>query len=300
MVEHRTENSGVGGSIPFIGRVQNFIVKNLLKQSTRYTKQPYALYLYLHYLGVKNCLLIGGNYSHILTLGNLENSFREVVYNNKKNLFSLITKELNIFINKPNLYWWCAVLDGINARTKVTPTLTNYFWFLSYLQLYLVNYTGYKFNWQFVNIMKTIKNSFFILWWHKLYSDKVLKSFYSTKINFFYILTNIIFFKNIDFFVKIVQKILINTPIKKHKKHFYQVKSILSFIFKLLRPRNKMLGYSIFFKGKLGRKGSVKKSSFFYKFGRVSLANKSLRVNYRKFLVYTETGVIGCCIHLFF
>ena len=32
MVEHRTENSGVGGSIPFIGSIQNFILYYILKK----------------------------------------------------------------------------------------------------------------------------------------------------------------------------------------------------------------------------------------------------------------------------
>ena len=32
MVEHRTENSGVGGSIPFIGSIQHFILYYILKK----------------------------------------------------------------------------------------------------------------------------------------------------------------------------------------------------------------------------------------------------------------------------
>ena len=67
-----------------------------------------------------------------------------------------------------------------------------------------------------------------------------------------------------------------------------------------MQQRGRFLGYNLFFKGKLGRKGSVKKSVFFYKYGRVSNSNKSLRLNYRKFLIYTETGVVGCGINLFY
>ena len=59
-------------------------------------------------------------------------------------------------------------------------------------------------------------------------------------------------------------------------------------------------GYTVFFKGKLARKGSVRKSVFFYKYGQVSKTNKFLRVSYRQFLVYTETGVVGCYISLFY
>ena len=88
--------------------------------------------------------------------------------------------------------------------------------------------------------------------------------------------------------------------LKYHKRYFYRVRLILNIIFKVLKSANLLKGYSLFFKGKLGRKGSVKKSVFFYKKGRISSTNKNLRVNFRKFLVYTETGVVGCGINLYF
>ena len=56
----------------------------------------------------------------------------------------------------------------------------------------------------------------------------------------------------------------------------------------------------MYFKGKLGKKGSVKKSTMFFKKGQVSFTNKSLKYNYKYFLIPTETGVVGCYISLFF
>ena len=47
----------------------------------------------------------------------------------------------------------------------------------------------------------------------------------------------------------------------------------------------KLKGYSLFFKGKLGKKGSVRKAKFLAKKGLVSFTNKSLRVNYRTYFI---------------
>jgi hypothetical protein len=44
-------------------------------------------------------------------------------------------------------------------------------------------------------------------------------------------------------------------------------------------------GFSFFFKGKLGKKGSVKKKKFFVKQGKISLTNKNLRTNYSNYII---------------
>lgn len=67
-----------------------------------------------------------------------------------------------------------------------------------------------------------------------------------------------------------------------------------------MRRTHRAKGISIFFKGKLGKKGSVKKSTFFNKIGLVSLSRKDLRFNYRTFIISTHTGVIGANISVFF
>ncbi len=300
MVEHRTENSGVGGSIPFIGSLKNYFLKKLLIQHNSICKfKPIYQRFYLFSIIERlNFTTVSYTFQPSCSGNLLAVSTQHA---SKLNIKSTIkyTGTLTWKKKKDKLWWLPLVMYQADTK-NLGVNFTNYFWFLGYLQLYLYGYLGYRLEWQLINVVKLIRNSKFILWWHKLFSEKVLRAFSCSAIKFFYILTNIIFFKNIDFFVKLVQKILIQTPIKRHKKYFYQIRAILTFIFKLLKPQGKILGYSIFFRGKLGRKGSVKKSTFFYKYGRVSLANKSLRTNFRKFLVYTETGVIGCCIHLFF
>ena len=66
------------------------------------------------------------------------------------------------------------------------------------------------------------------------------------------------------------------------------------------KKKDSLKGCSLFFKGKLGKKGSVRKSKFFVKIGNVSLTNKSLRINYKTYVVITITGVIGCGISIFY
>ena len=56
----------------------------------------------------------------------------------------------------------------------------------------------------------------------------------------------------------------------------------------------------IFFKGKLGKKGSVRKSKYFAKKGEVSYSTKSLKVNYKTFHFGTLTGVVGGGLSIFY
>lgn len=238
---------------------------------------------------------------------NIKNSNIKIWYNDyfNKNLKltnSCVKYIKNSFFNKYSL-WWVFILQflkkNVSSNSLLKP-LSNYFWFSTYLQLYFYKFFGYKLQWYFYNFSNTIKNSKFIIWWHKLYKKKNLKIYFDSPYKFFYILVNLIFFKNIDYFVKLVQRVICKAPLKLHKRYFYHVKTILANILELLQAERKLLGFTIFFKGKLARKGSVRKSIFFYKQGRVSNTNKSLRTSYRQFLVFTETGVVGCYISLFY
>ena len=76
--------------------------------------------------------------------------------------------------------------------------------------------------------------------------------------------------------------------------------SIFSYYLNFLYPYKKLKGYRLYFRGKLGKKGSVKKSTIFFSGGKISYTNKSLKYNYKYFLIPTETGVVGCYISLFF
>ena len=290
MVEHRTENSGVGGSIPFIGSIQHFILYYILKK--------------LNSINILAPTLLNIQRNFTLKLNVLSFNTPPTLIK-PKNYLRFVTTPLpshlyNIFNRSRAKPWWFKFLSNFYSTFTKSNNMTTNFWFFLYLQLYFTNFLGYKFNWYFFDFNKTIKTSFFTLWWYKLNSRKLFKNFFAKKKKFYNIILNILFFKKIKKLVWIISQVISLASIRKHKRYFYQVKNILKIIFYTLQQRGRLLGYSLFFKGKLGRKGSVKKSVFFYKYGRVSNSNKSLRLNYNKFLVYTETGVVGCGINLFY
>lgn len=76
--------------------------------------------------------------------------------------------------------------------------------------------------------------------------------------------------------------------------------SIFNIFYRALRGRSRILGYKVYFAGKLGRKGSVKKSTIYLIRGRISFSSKSLRFSSKNFLVFTETGVVGCYFSIFY
>ena len=121
-----------------------------------------------------------------------------------------------------------------------------------------------------------------------------------SKILYFNILLNIIWFKNLDLFVRLIVDVIQKQHIKKHKNLFRHVNNIINTYFIILENNKIIKGYSLYFKGKLGRKGSVKKSLFYKKKGLVSFNNKLLRYNYKNFLINTETGIVGCYISLYY
>lgn len=97
-----------------------------------------------------------------------------------------------------------------------------------------------------------------------------------------------------------VEEILVDAHLKKHKRLFLTIINILKNWFFFLKKKKKIKGFSLYFKGKLGKKGSVKKTKIFYKLGIISLTTKNIRLNYKMYSVTTLTGVIGAAIHIFF
>lgn len=293
MVEHRTENSGVGGSNPSIGRIQYYFLKLLLLSKIKQKHVNKVLIDKKEIIVILSKTVVALK-QPLITLPSF--------YHNKWSRSKGLNNEI-LLLKRFNDRWW--VILNIFSKHKVEDkSLTNSTWFLVFLQLYVQSYTGYNFNWYFYNYDKTVKNSLFSVWWRKLKVKKIFKIFFKKwyfKVKFlFNLVLRVVFFKHIDQIALIISRVLTLLSIKKHKRYFYYAKSMVGIFFKVLQNRGNLLGYSLRFKGKLGRKGSVKKSTFFYKFGRVSLTNKSLRLNYKKFLIYTETGVIGGEVVLYY
>ena len=295
MVEHRTENSGVGGSNPFIGRIKVYFLKNLINKNFLFYQRLCIIPTYYKYFAYKIILLQNFFYFFV--------EKPKFFYKYRK--IQILQRVKTQPISNPykfyrKRFWWKHFLKPSFLQQQKLKPISSRLWFFLYLQLYIWNFSGYNFSWYFLNFDKSIKNSPFVFWWYQINSYKIFKNFFHKKKFFYYNILNLFFFKKPFRLVRIISEIISLAPLKRHKKHFYQVKKILSTIFRILKNNGCFLGYSIFFKGKLGRKGSVKKSTFFYKLGRVSITNKSLRINYKKYLIHTETGVVGCGISMFF
>lgn len=179
-------------------------------------------------------------------------------------------------------------------------TLTNsWSWALLFKNL-AYNFTKYKTEWLFLDVSTLAKNGKFYIVWYKCYRKYKIKSMYMNKETFIIWFMQLSYFKDVRGVLPIFKKMLLKTHLKKHKKIFFIIRTFFRVWFYWAKKYQNVKGFSLFFKGKLGRKGSVRKLKFFSKQGLVSFTNKQLRVNYENYTVWTHTGVIGCCVSIFF
>lgn len=172
--------------------------------------------------------------------------------------------------------------------------------FSTLLGKFMYFYTQFQSSWVFTDIsIRNLKDKRLRSWleWKNSPSLKNLKLSKYRLIKLFFFLTYI---KDPSELIKISIRLLLNTHLKKHKRVFSVIRNILSTWYLINMRGFKILGYSLFFKGKLAKKGSVKKTKFFSKKGRVSFTNKNLRVNYKTYIIWTFTGSIGAGISIFF
>ena len=162
-------------------------------------------------------------------------------------------------------------------------------------------YTGVSINWCFINFFTICKSKKFILSCYAVNKKKVLKDFYiQNKRAFYGWYGKLSFLKDTSGFVDLIKFILNKRHLEKHKGLFFLINKILKFWFFYALKFFGVKGYCFYFKGKLGKKGSVKKTKFFRKNGLNSLTNKSLRINLKNYFALTCTGVIGCSINIFY
>lgn len=193
-------------------------------------------------------------------------------------------------------------LNMINANSITqTNIIMQYNWLLAqYLKQLSYYYLGIKLDWVFVNLKNSLKNNFFKKFWYIIYKKKFFKVFFGKKKKTLSWFLQLYKLKDPQGLINLVQKKLYVTRLKRHKRIFYLVGFFFRMLFLMKKKKDSLKGCSLFFKGKLGKKGSVRKSKFFVKIGNVSLTNKNLRINYKTYIVVTLTGVIGCGISIFY
>lgn len=174
-------------------------------------------------------------------------------------------------------------------------------WVLTrYLPILLQYYTGFYTKFYFINMRNLAKQERIKLYWKRYFVKKKYFFKHLSAKQFFNLFLQLSYFKNPRLFVLAVQKKFYRSTFKQHRRLFFLVKSALNLWYLLLKNLRGVKGYSLFFKGKLGKKGSVRKRKIYTKKGLVSLTNKSLRVNTRCYTIWTVTGSVGAGISIFF
>ena len=275
MAEHQTENLGVRGSIPFIGMVWI----------------NYVYYIYK----TKNKINISNK------LKNIPKFIFIVNINKKYNIKSKnILKKNNIynyfFLNKYNYHQ--SIYDFFYVTKKIK--YNSLYWLSFFLKNYLKQYIGVNLEWQFININLKSSSKLFIKVWRKTYNKYILRQFFVSPWYYLYILTKLYYIRDVSDFIILFKYSFKNYSIRQHKRFFYMFGKLWKMYYIILRKFKRMLGFRLYFKGKLGRKGSVRKSIIYVKKGNISFSKKNLRFNYKYFLVPTETGVVGCYISIFY
>ncbi len=169
-----------------------------------------------------------------------------------------------------------------------------------YFRSLMQTMTGFYTNWQFMNINTFADRDDFALLWYRIYNRYRLGRLYTSRGTFFAWFVQLTYFKDPKFLIVFIKKVLLNSHLKHHRRMFSFINKFLKLWYLKVAKLKKLKGYSLFFKGKLGKKGSVRKAKFFAKKGLVSFTNKSLRVNYRTYFIWTHTGVIGAGISIFY
>lgn len=172
------------------------------------------------------------------------------------------------------------------------------------LNIYLRNLTHYYLNidlsWRFINIINTVNKDFLNKLWYKFYKKRYFNILYGKKKKTLTWFLQLYKLKDPQGVIFLIQRILFKANLKKHKRFFFLIGSFFKSLFINKEKKNSLKGFTLFFKGKLGKKGSVRKTKFFVKYGSGSLTNKSLRINYKTYVIITITGVVGCNICLFY
>ena len=349
MVEHQTENLGVRGSNPFVGKIldkENLIKEDLTEEDLteedsiekELTEEEliinklnfekfinfyflfkfYSLNRKLNVLSFFNTKLTNYNFPLLnLKSSELEEFYSFVFKSSKwktKKKIKKIKRRHKFYFKKTKQKTNKKLLSHVYFLLSVKPDklqMDNIFWkrffFLNnwLLSKYVSNiinlYIGAPVTWIFLNILKITTNEEFITLCRRIDRKKILGPFYhSSKLFFYNWFAKLTYFKDPTGFIDLVKTIISKNHLKKHKGLFFSVNRILHVWYSYAVAKKRVKGYSVFFKGKLGKKGSVKKTKFFRKKGTCSLSKKTIRLNYNTDIISTTTGVIGFGVSVYY
>ena len=333
MVEHRTENSGVRGSNPFIGKVfkkdllikEKLLIKKrlankkkilpllflkTLKKKTTLKKLNTPIAKFRHSIFIFNFYLVTFVFCKKFTkLNHLPKTFLKSNFFKHYLAKTPLRRRSQISLKQTSLQQiaqnFIYLFPLLNKKNKYHGSLSynslpSFWWYKFYLSAVTQQYTMFKSRWVLLDCSTLILKGNYFHVYKALYNKHYLQKFYCKRDKFLFWFTKLTVFKDLTSFVSMMLKWLFNSPLKKHKRIFVLINKFLKIWYEALEEFKKIRGYCIFFKGKLGKKGSVRKSKYFAKKGEVSYSTKSLKVNYKTFHFGTLTGVVGGGLSVFY
>lgn len=263
----------------------------------------YIFYLYTYYLG--NTLLHKKKLSCFFYIL-VENKLLKTNFVNNKDSYALVVNKVSnqfswIPFLKQNFAAFIYIIElTLKDYTRYQKPMLNYYLFTWYTNYINTCYTRFSLEWRFVDIANTLKINDAKKFWKYFVNHKLIYLVEKEGGIFFQWFLQLINLKDSKLLVFFLQRFFFKTPIKYHKRYFFMVSDFLRKIYFFTSATLNIKGFSVYFKGKLGKKGSVRKTKFFAKHQLYSGTNKKLRLNYRTFIIWTETGAIGANISMFF
>ena len=218
--------------------------------------------------------------------------------------YAIVTSQSNILDNPINLListtfsniFLMSFLKFNSKFSKVRPG-----WYLeNYMRLISYEYLGFYTNWCFIDLCNPSTNPKHMLIFRKIVKSRRFKFLQLKNKQFYNIFLQLTYLKDTQLLIELFQQHLRKAEITRHKSYFYKIRDFLTLWFHLCSKKDIVKGYSLYFKGKLGKKGSVRKKKIFFKAGRISFTNKNLCVSYRSYSMGTISGVVGANIAIFY
>ncbi len=217
-------------------------------------------------------------------------------------------------------YHCCSVSKGIMLRgtalnflyfVKLTQELgilrtplKHTYWLFKFLTLFIQRYTLNKVNWlifspQFL-APKGSSARFFRLYPIFLKTLKQKSIVRLFKHNISTLVYTLLFTKSLTIFNKWLINYLKTLQTRRYKRVLMAINIFLKHLIVFGQDFNLLQGFKLMFKGKLLGRGGTRKKKIIYRYGRYSIATKTLKFNSAKFIIRTSGGVIGGEFSLFF
>lgn len=221
-------------------------------------------------------------------------------YSNYK-LYNIIVKLSIDNLAQSNNYWYLNNNKSLNSTKLILNNKSIIIYRVALLDLILKKYlektlsSKIFLNFDKYNIMfYKIKNSCFYYFKKKLKRMKrVLKDNKITLKTFINIFMIFIYTKDINLIYRVLTDTIQSMSFKNHKRFLYYLKLFITRTLIKYYRFSKFLGFYFYISGKISCTGNSKTRKYIISYRKHSFSNKTLKINLKKGLIYTKTGVLG-------